>query len=731
MASGGGFQRVTNPFDLPTYQKRIRHLRSVAVRNLVCNTYRGIEVMKMQTFFTLHRDTTSSAFYTSEKAVGSVNPTWKSFDISRYEKDVNLKSKSVVVRVWVCQDDRFTLLIDLTIHLAGLAFFAEKLQHSGVKYNPNTVIFGMFDKYFVSADESKASPELQRQMSEIQTNLPNPEGPSFVFKVDQTMIRGAYTSNSVSRIQTILRATQQTQATVNRIHSSIEDRLLSSQETGQKLSRREELLVKVSQLRSELTWQMNQLQLEKDKYDRQRGESTLREHAFHDQESNLEKSKTHHEEKKKAYVQTRETLVKENAQLLIRRKQLVGEMATYIYPIAENKKKHICICGVWLPNAEDYQGQDETMVAVGLGYTSHLTMMVSQFLDLPLRYMMVHRGSRSQIKDHIHTKLSDKDRDFPLYSKGKEKFQFNYGVFLLNKNISQIRFCCGLGTTDLRLTLPNFRTLLELRLGVKLDGPSTRSLTPTSGTGNSITSSTARDSTRSIAGSSSASSLARKEEVISAQQYDSSNNDTTNTSDLEDKENRDNNDTINNPDLEDRVNKVRKQEFDETDTLFEANDDDFFKISQSAPSGGNINVNSSVEDFDKAVIDLQGSDALIDQDDKLNDMEALKATLHIHFDNSDSTSSPSVSYDEGDISSGEERLQHRKHGDQVPADQMEPVGSGCDRQFTENSDTTHTDLTPVSTFKTGAFRTLVGIERESSPDTNLTEDYLNTAKVVS
>ena len=27
---------------------------------------------------------------------------------------------------------------------------------------------------------------------------------------------------------------------------------------------------------------------------------------------------------------------------------------------------------------------------------------------------------------------------FPLYSKGKDKFQFNYGVFMLNKNISQV-----------------------------------------------------------------------------------------------------------------------------------------------------------------------------------------------------------------------------------------------------------------------------------------------------
>ena len=28
---------------------------------------------------------------------------------------------------------------------------------------------------------------------------------------------------------------------------------------------------------------------------------------------------------------------------------------------------------------------------------------------------------------------------FPLYSKGKERFQFSYGVYLLNKNIAQVR----------------------------------------------------------------------------------------------------------------------------------------------------------------------------------------------------------------------------------------------------------------------------------------------------
>lgn len=56
-------------------------------------------------------------------------------------------------------------------------------------------------------------------------------------------------------------------------------------------------------------------------------------------------------------------------------------------------------------------GQDDTMIAVSLGYTCHLTMMISHVLDIPLRFPMELRGSRSLIKDHIHTKLADKDRE--------------------------------------------------------------------------------------------------------------------------------------------------------------------------------------------------------------------------------------------------------------------------------------------------------------------------------
>jgi hypothetical protein len=56
--------------------------------------------------------------------------------------------------------------------------------------------------------------------------------------------------------------------------------------------------------------------------------------------------------------------------------------------------------------------------------------------------------SRSTIRDDLDPSLPEKDREFPLFSKGKEKGMFEQGVALLNKNIQQlVDACIQNGTT--------------------------------------------------------------------------------------------------------------------------------------------------------------------------------------------------------------------------------------------------------------------------------------------
>ncbi|XP_050417874.1 UV radiation resistance-associated gene protein isoform X1 [Patella vulgata] len=499
MAANEGFERVRSPFDLPTHQKRLRHLKSIWMRNLQCKSFNRSEVSKMDAFFTLHKDENSEAVYKSEKIIGSMNPSWKSFDVSFFEDKLDTISKYVVIKIWIGIGKNVKLLVDLQINLDGLMFLADKLQMEGVKYTPNTVIFGMFDKYFV---DSKIIQTLTKQEEEVENKKQLAVKMLHVYLANQ---RRSYNSNSLTRIHTILRAVKQTQASVRRVHQHIQDKLIAAQQLDEKLAKREELLLKVNQLGNELIWQTTKLQTDKDTFDRQHNTIRSRYEKLKENKNNLNISRNKLDEERQTYNQQREKWIKESAQLLIRRKQLIGDLATSVFPIIESEKQEMYICAVRLPNSESYQGQDEMMIAVALGYTCHLTLMISQILSLPLRYIMEFRGSRSQIRDHIHVKLTEKDRDFPLYGKGKEKFQFNYGVFLLNKNISQLRFYCGLGTSDLRLTLPNLKSLLELRLGVKCDHTTTHSLTPSVSGGQTTVSSSVKDGSRSMTGSSSAS----------------------------------------------------------------------------------------------------------------------------------------------------------------------------------------------------------------------------------
>lgn len=69
------------------------------------------------------------------------------------------------------------------------------------------------------------------------------------------------------RIYTVLRAIKQTQASVHKVRRSIEDKLLSSQETTRKRAEHEDLLLKREQLCAEVTWRTASVNKMKDQAD--------------------------------------------------------------------------------------------------------------------------------------------------------------------------------------------------------------------------------------------------------------------------------------------------------------------------------------------------------------------------------------------------------------------------------------------------------------------------------
>ncbi|XP_006814690.2 UV radiation resistance-associated gene protein-like [Saccoglossus kowalevskii] len=301
--------------------------------------------------------------------------------------------------------------------------------------------------------------------------VPYPAGSTLYqsfFEVEASLIKQSYTKFSLARIHTNQRAIKQTEATVCKVRSAIEKQLLLSREKVKLLAERESLNLQVTLMQEEVARQSRLLQRERELQHRSGIRIDSKARDVITKRERLRKDKVQIQEHRNEHINKREILLKYKSQLSARRRQLVSELS-FIYPIVELSNHTHLICGVKLPNAEGYSGTDETTISTALGYTCHLMIKMSQFLQLPLRYPMYHRGSRSIIRDHVNDKLQDRDRDFPLYSKGKERFQFNYAVYLLNKNVAQLRYFCGLPTTDLRATLPNLKSLLELRWGVKFD----------------------------------------------------------------------------------------------------------------------------------------------------------------------------------------------------------------------------------------------------------------------
>ncbi|WWC69673.1 uncharacterized protein I206_103616 [Kwoniella pini CBS 10737] len=103
---------------------------------------------------------------------------------------------------------------------------------------------------------------------------------------------------------------------------------------------------------------------------------------------------------------------------------------------------------------------DEKTTAAALGYVALTVQILGNLGGATggLPYAITCAGSRSSVRDG--TGVMQGLRSFPLYSKGVERFRFEYAVFLLNKNIEMLMQESSIRLLDLRHTLPNLKNLL-------------------------------------------------------------------------------------------------------------------------------------------------------------------------------------------------------------------------------------------------------------------------------
>ena len=166
---------------------------------------------------------------------------------------------------------------------------------------------------------------------------------------------------------------------------------------------------------------------------------------------------------------------KVKADITQQRRRVANDLSK-IYPITPLPDRSLAftIRGVHLPNSENLDSATSPeSLAAALGHVSHTLQLLSLYLHTILPDPPPPRSSTSTIHDPIstlHTPSNTKaptsttnnpqqdlaSRTFPLFSKGAVRFRFEYGVFLLNKDIEiLLSTAFGVRVLDIRQTLPN------------------------------------------------------------------------------------------------------------------------------------------------------------------------------------------------------------------------------------------------------------------------------------
>lgn len=80
------------------------------------------------------------------------------------------------------------------------------------------------------------------------------------------------------------------------------------------------------------------------------------------------------------------------------------------------------------------KGRDDEALSTAYGHTAHIVLMLGKYMNVNLRYRIVHYSSRSYVVDDVQNSQTE----YPLYRKGVDRERFERAVYYLNSNVKQV-----------------------------------------------------------------------------------------------------------------------------------------------------------------------------------------------------------------------------------------------------------------------------------------------------
>ncbi|KAK9434827.1 p63 protein [Metarhizium brunneum] len=393
-------------------------------------------------FFSLHVAECEEPIYISEVRNQSANFNFQFFDLSA-DKPLVSRSCTVSIRVWAKrpQQTSWVFLLQEFIDLRRLNFIGTLIDR---QFPPNAIILHLEDGVYSldfptrTADPKHAPPAAATSSYNALMKLANLE------------------SSIQDAIDTQHRITQQINQILEKSPSdptpaadeevSLAGKFVATQQRANKTARRrrDEMMESLRSRREAIS-------------------------IGREAQAAAEKDIANNKEKLAASIAL---LHKTEQQIRGQRRRICSELSDIfpITPLPNAPPLSFQICNLPLPNstydAATARTINEDVLSAALGLVATLTRHLQFYLSCPLPYPLSACGSRSYARDDIShiPERQPQRREFPLYlPRGGStiaQWRFEYGWFLLNKNIEALCASQGLKVVDIRHSLPNLKYLL-------------------------------------------------------------------------------------------------------------------------------------------------------------------------------------------------------------------------------------------------------------------------------
>jgi hypothetical protein len=414
------------------------------------------------TFFTLHVEQYDEPIYISEVAEKATNPNFRFFDLGPCGPGVTRLDK-LTVRVWAKSEsmDKWQYLMDYTVHFSSLQFIGKTLGRFRHPLPQNCILFHMTDGIYTSFMDLPAQERVRQDV------LAPPKLPSD----GRVLTSSSY--DALMRLSTLDDCIQDALVTRDRIADEIESILEMNRDAISAVERVPETEETLRTVQAAVNAEKRRVNAARRRHDELKASLQYRKEQMQAGREQQDQVNADLPEQQAKCKEMRAGLEKMEEDIVGQRRRVCEDLLR-LYPIepVPGKAFAFTIRGLLLPNAE-FDDVKEDVTAAALSYVAQVVSQLSPYLSVILPYPIALHGSTSTIDDPLALGQSNQNnpRTYPLYMKGVVRYRFEYGVFLLNKNIEILSNALGLRPIDIRQTLPNLKYLLYVATAGKGELP--------------------------------------------------------------------------------------------------------------------------------------------------------------------------------------------------------------------------------------------------------------------